>query len=94
MKNISITRTENRENTQAVIVQDAYLGEHGPISGCFEVFDVDDSIVYEDGFAHITVMCSIAVQATDDTEIKLKVPAASVMGVVGHSGDVITEVRL
>lgn len=94
MKNITITHTEHRDNTQAVIVQDAFIGEQDPIAGCFEVFDVDDSTVYKDGFAHITVMCSIVGQAADDAAIELKTPTASVMGVVGHTGDVITEVRL
>ena len=93
MKNIAITRVEHRDNIPAVIVENAFIGEYGPVAGCFEVFDVDDSVVHQDGFAHVIVICARVGLAKDDEGLELKVPGTHVMGVVGHTGDVITEVR-
>ena len=83
-------RTRFVENANAVIVQNAYLGSKGPVSGAFELFDHDFSMRnLENGMLQISVILESGEYQKDDEMQTLQVPPWSCMPVIGYEGDVV-----
>ena len=90
MTSPSITlRTRFVENANVIIVQNAYLGSKGPISGAFELFDHDFSLRrMESGMLQISVVLEPGSDQIDNLQT-LQVAPWLCMPVTGFEGDVI-----